>query len=107
MELGTYISMKAAIYNHTIWVATADAKQLQTLLAFWLDEAGFTTLNFIEHQFNPVGYTAIWLLSESHLALHTFPEENKAYIELSSCNETKNSAFSELVANSNLKIIAS
>lgn len=99
--------MKAAIYNHTIWVATAETQQLQKLLATWLDDAGFTILNFIEHQFNPVGYTAIWLLSESHLALHTFPEENKAYIELSSCNQAKNLAFADLVSKSDLKIIES
>lgn len=40
----------------------------------------------MEHHFEPQGYTAVWLLAESHCALHTFPEENKAYVELSSCN---------------------
>ena len=39
-----------------------------------------------EHPFNPQGYTALWLLSESHFAVHTFPEFGKSYIELSSCN---------------------
>ena len=29
--------------------------------------------------------TALFLLSESHFAIHTFPEENTTYIELSSC----------------------
>ena len=27
----------------------------------------------------------LWLLAESHFAIHTFPEENKMYIEISSC----------------------
>lgn len=48
--------------------------------------AGFTILNFVEHHFQPQGYTALWLLAESHCALHTFPEEERSYIELSSCN---------------------
>ena len=39
----------------------------------------------MEHYFTPYGYTALFLLAESHFALHTFPEENKTYIELSSC----------------------
>ena len=30
---------------------------------------------------------------ESHFAIHTFPEENKTYIELSSCNEEKQIYF--------------
>ena len=99
--------MKAAIYKHTVWVVSEDEQQLQKHLAAWLDKAGFTVLKFVEHQFNPVGYTALWLLGESHLALHTFPEENKAYIELSSCNEAKNLAFADLVSKSNLQTIAS
>lgn len=40
----------------------------------------------MEHYFEPQGYTCLWLLSESHFAIHTFPEANKTYIELSSCN---------------------
>lgn len=39
-----------------------------------------------EHHFSPQGYTALWLLSESHFAVHTFPEFGRTYIELSSCN---------------------
>ena len=50
-----------------------------------LTESGFTILNFVEHAFQPQGYTCLWLLGESHAAMHTFPEENKTYIELSSC----------------------
>ena len=51
-----------------------------------LASAGFHILGVSEHYFDPVGYTALWLLSESHFALHTFPECGKYYIELSSCN---------------------
>ena len=48
--------------------------------------SGFTALKFVDHAFEPQGYTALWLLAESHCALHTFPEEQKAYLEISSCN---------------------
>ena len=41
--------------------------------------SGFTVLKFVDHAFEPQGYTALWLLAESHCALHTFPEEQKAY----------------------------
>jgi S-adenosylmethionine decarboxylase len=37
-------------------------------------------------------------LAESHLAIHTFPEEGKTYIELSSCNERMQKAFEALFA---------
>ena len=48
--------------------------------------SGFTVLKFVDHAFEPQGYTALWLLAKSHCALHTFPEEQKAYLEISSCN---------------------
>lgn len=51
-----------------------------------LSRAGFHILSINDHSFQPFGYTALWLLSESHFALHTFPEFGKYYIELSSCN---------------------
>ena len=37
------------------------------------------------HFFDPHGFTALFLLSESHFAIHTFPECSQTYLELSSC----------------------
>lgn len=48
--------------------------------------------------FDPFGYTAMFLLSESHLAIHTFPERGKTYIELTSCVEPQYRRFLELHA---------
>lgn len=60
-----------------------------------MSESKLNVLDFTEHYFTPQGYTALWLLSESHLAVHTFPEEQKSYIELSSCNGGKSKVFLE------------
>nr|DAO98746.1 MAG TPA: S-adenosylmethionine decarboxylase [Caudoviricetes sp.] len=38
----------------------------------------------------------MWLLTESHFAVHTFPEFGKTYIELSSCNPDFFTKFIEL-----------
>jgi S-adenosylmethionine/arginine decarboxylase-like enzyme len=38
------------------------------------------------YHFEPQGYTALWLLTESHFAIHMFPEFGKSYIEIASCN---------------------
>lgn len=66
-------------------------------------KSDFTILNFMEHTFKPQGYTAIWLLAESHLAVHTFPEHNTTFIELCSCSEQKlinfNQQFSTFISN--------
>ena len=60
--------------------------QLKTDVESLIITSGFPVLKFVEHVFDPQGYTALWLLAESHCALHTFPEEQKAYLEISSCN---------------------
>lgn len=89
--------MKAIIYNHRIWVEEVNPDILKKSFDQILNESGFTVLNFMEHFFEPQGYTAVWLLGESHFALHTFPEENKSYIELSSCNEEMYHQFISLI----------
>lgn len=79
--------MEAKIWNKNGWVKEIDPTKLKNNFSELLGLSGFDILNFIEHYFEPQGYTALWLLGESHLAIHTFPEEQKSYIELSSCNE--------------------
>ena len=79
--------MIAKMWNKSGWVWDTDPSKLKHKYAEWLVISGFDILNFQEHYFEPIGYTALWLLGESHFAIHTFPEEEKSYIELSSCNE--------------------
>ena len=77
--------MKAQIYNFSSWIEETEPTKIKTKYDKLLKDAGFGILNFQEHFFNPFGYSALWLLSESHFAVHTFPEHNQSYIELSSC----------------------
>ena len=37
------------------------------------------------HQFTPYGFTAVYVLAESHLSIHTFVEEKKVAIDLYTC----------------------
>jgi len=77
--------MKAQIFNYNEWINETDPFILRNRYSNILLESGFGILSFIEYHFEPFGYTALWLLSESHFAIHTFPEEAKSYVELSSC----------------------
>ena len=43
------------------------------------------------HQFEPFGVTAVYVLSESHLSIHTFVEEQKIAMDLYTCNTFDNS----------------
>ena len=88
--------MKAQMFNYQNWIEETNPFELRKRYDKKLKESGFGVLSFIEYNFEPQGYTAIWMLSESHFAIHTFPEEGKSYIELSSCIEKQYIKFMEL-----------
>jgi len=79
--------MEAKIWNKKGWVNEIDPTTLKNTFSELLELSRFDILNFQEHYFEPIGWTGLWLLGESHFAIHTFPEEWKSYIEISSCNE--------------------
>ncbi len=93
--------MKAQIYNYSVWLEETNAEALKSSLTAALDAAGFVVLDISEHHFKPYGYTALWLLSESHLAIHTFPEHNTTYLELSSCVKQPFNSFVQLINKTN------
>lgn len=39
------------------------------------------------HQFQPFGVTGVYILSESHLSIHTFVEERKVALDLYTCTK--------------------
>lgn len=89
--------MKAELFNYKCWIDANDPKQLKSTFEDLLDLCDFEKLGFIDHHFLPQGYTCLWLLGESHLAIHTYPEHAKTYIELTSCAKDKNKRFKELL----------
>ena len=94
--------MKAMIWNFKQWSDYGHCERIDYGLL--LEKAGFEVLAKKEHHFKPYGYSALWLLAESHFALHTFPEENKSYIELSSCVEDKFYKFVDMIKNEKYQI---
>ena len=73
------------MHNYSCWIEETDNSKLYVDFVLKLNKAGFHIENVVEKHFIPFGYTALFLLSESHFAIHTFPEEGQTYIELSSC----------------------
>ncbi len=86
---------KDLIFNHKIWITDTNPSSIHEQISNLLSASGYTVLGNIDHHFQPYGYTCVWLLAESHLAVHTFPEHNRSYIELSGCNDAMNKHFIE------------
>ena len=49
--------------------------------------ANATVLNLISNKFEPHGVTAIALLAESHLSIHTWPEVNYSAVDIFTCGQ--------------------
>jgi len=85
--------VQAIVYNFQQWITITDPSCLKKEFNELLSLSGYHVLNFIEHFFPNGGYTCLWLLAESHLAIHTFITDKKTYIELTGCNKTMNEVF--------------
>ena len=51
-----------------------------------IEKSGLTVVNQIHHQFQPWGYTSLYLLSESHMSFHSYPEKKCLSFDLYCCN---------------------
>ena len=49
--------------------------------------ANAKVLNLISNKFEPQGVTAIALLAESHISIHTWPESNYSAIDIFTCGQ--------------------
>jgi len=55
-------------------------------------------LHKIDHVFQPQGFSLIYMLSESHISIHTFPEKRYAAIDLYTCRQyTDNTVQEEIL----------
>jgi S-adenosylmethionine decarboxylase len=91
------MTMEAKIYNHQQWIPLTDPKQLRYIFDAMLIESGHKIINVVQHEWQPQGYTCLYLLAESHFAIHTWPEQQTTYLELSSCNRDYFHAFTVLL----------
>lgn len=46
-----------------------------------------TLLDQVSYTFSPNGWTAVYLLSESHASIHTYPEHRACFVDLFTCGD--------------------
>jgi S-adenosylmethionine decarboxylase proenzyme len=77
-------------------------EQLQTVMNTICIQNNYSVLKTTYHQFEPEGFSILYLLSESHMSIHTFPEQNYIAFDLYTCrtypdNNTYNTIYNDLV----------
>jgi len=69
------------------FVLLNDEHFLIDLLENAASASGATVCQTISKKFEPQGVTVICLLSESHISIHTWPEEEKAAVDCYTCGD--------------------
>lgn len=64
-----------------------DVLFIQSVIQESVKRANATLLKEISYQFEPFGVTALALLSESHISIHTWPEKGYIAIDVFTCGE--------------------
>lgn len=64
-----------------------DADWVRDVLVEAARRAHATIIDVVFHKFNPVGISGVVVISESHLAIHTWPEHRYAAIDIFTCGD--------------------
>jgi S-adenosylmethionine decarboxylase proenzyme len=67
-----------------------DANELNKILKNICSEHNFQILKEVQYLFKPIGCSIIFLLSESHVSIHTFPEKNHMSFDIYTCRQYEN-----------------
>ncbi len=65
-----------------------DIKKVEELMVKAALEAGAEVREFVFHKFSPQGVSGVVVISESHLAIHTWPELGYAAVDVFTCGDT-------------------
>lgn len=61
--------------------------KMHELLEDICQQYDFTVLTRSAHQFDPQGITVLYMLSESHISIHTFPEKRYLAFDIYTCRD--------------------
>lgn len=64
-----------------------DCKKVEEYMVKAALEAGAEVREFVFHKFSPQGVSGVVVISESHLAIHTWPELGYAAVDVFTCGD--------------------
>ncbi len=73
-----------------------DKKRIEQALRAGLKKSGIGVVTISSHKFNPVGVTTIAIVTESHIAIHTYPEASHISLDIFTCSAEREKPFALL-----------
>jgi S-adenosylmethionine decarboxylase proenzyme len=86
MNLGKILIVEGYMENGKESILN-DLYAILQILQKIVQECGLTILKVSHHQFQPQGLTVLFLLSESHVSIHTWPEHGRFSMDVYSCRD--------------------
>lgn len=66
-----------------------DLAYIEATMRHCVEEAGATLLHIHLHPFEPNGVSGVAVLAESHISVHTWPDDHYAAFDVFMCGDTK------------------
>lgn len=76
-----------------------DPRGLFAILNVICEKYNYNVLEKTSHQFSPHGVTILYLLAESHISIHTFPEKKYMAFDIYTCRPYINDSQYEWIYN--------
>lgn len=89
MEISTPLINQISIKIRLNGEFPSTIREIQKFTLDFTSHFGFNVIQTTYHEFKPQGITFIAILSESHIAVHTWPEYKTLHIDLVSCKNLK------------------
>ena len=77
--------------------AVKNATALRSLAKEFIKKAQLSVCDEINYKFYPRGTTIVFIMSSSHMSLHSWPENNYVHIDLLVCKKLRISTLKSLV----------
>jgi len=61
--------------------------KIETIFLESLNNSGATYINHFFHKFSPQGVSGVVVIAESHLSIHTWPEDGYAALDVFTCGD--------------------
>jgi len=61
--------------------------KIETIFLDSVNNSGATYINHFFHQFSPQGVSGVVVIAESHLSIHTWPEDGYAALDVFTCGD--------------------
>lgn len=85
MALGRHLLIEL---HECDWAALDDLDLIRDTLLEAAHRLDSSVLDVCTHKFDPIGVTAVVMIAESHLSIHTWPEHGYAALDIFTCSQS-------------------